>query len=117
MLMHAYKSVFRAAWLKGMASAVVLTAGLSAQTAQTAEDHSFHGFMTYITEGWSLPSGEGSSKVTALDTEQMAALIKALAPQESTSQLENAGGEFNASSVQSSLQSGGIFTYLKSAKC
>ena len=59
-LLAQYRAIFKRAYIKGIASAVILTAGLAAGQAQAAE---FYGYTNSIVQGWK----DGTTKFVEYD--------------------------------------------------
>ena len=55
-LLAQYRAIFKRAYVKGLASAVILTAGLATGQAQAANTTEFYGYTNSITQGWKDPT-------------------------------------------------------------
>ena len=104
-LLAQYRAIFKRAYIKGIASAVLLTAGLAAGQAQAA-DTQFQGYTNGITHGWA----DGTTKYAQFTKDNIGNALNALSNLTSS----NMGQIPNAADVMGGAitnYSGGALSY------
>ena len=83
-LLAQYRAIFKRAYIKGLASAVMLTAGLAAGQAQAA-DTQFQGYTNGIVSGWA----DGTTKYAQFDENNIGNTLNSLAIQQNLDKIPN----------------------------